>query len=257
MKIVIVEDELAASDNLTYLLNRINPSIEILAIFDTVKAAVGFFSKEHDAELVLMDIHLADGISFEIFEQVKINIPVIFTTAYNQYALKAFKVNSIDYLLKPIDEEELTDALNQFTVQVKEKEQGIDNGQLKSLLGLIKGSTDKKNYKNSFLVSQLDKLIPLKTNDIAYFLIDLGVVKAISSQNQTYSVEGKLEDIEENLDPASFYRANRQCIVNREAIVNLKYYFNGKLIVSMNPVSKERIIVSKAKASDFKNWMNS
>jgi two-component system LytT family response regulator len=257
MKIVIVEDELAASDHIVYLLNRINPEIEVLAIFDTVKAAVGYFSTPHDAELVLMDIHLADGISFEIFEQVKIDIPVVFTTAYDQYALKAFKVNSIDYLLKPIDEEELTDALTQFTVQVKEKEQGIDDDQLKGLLGLIKGDADKKSFKNTFLVSQRDQLIPLKTNDIAYFLIDLGSVKAVSNDNQTYTVDGKLEDIEESLDPTLFYRANRQCIVNREAIVNLKYYFNGKLIVSVSPVSKERIIVSKAKASEFKNWMNS
>ncbi|WP_339841282.1 LytTR family DNA-binding domain-containing protein [uncultured Maribacter sp.] len=257
MKIVIVEDELAASDHLAYLLNRINSDIEVLAIFDTVKAAVNYFLAPNDAELVLMDIHLADGISFEIFEQVKIDIPVVFTTAYDQYALKAFKVNSIDYLLKPIDEEELTDALTQFTVQVKEKEQGMDDDQLKGLLGLIKVGTDKKAFKNTFLVSLRDELIPLKTNDIAYFLIDLGVVKAVSKDNQTYSVEGRLEDIEESLDPTIFYRANRQCIVNREAIVNLKYYFNGKLIVSVNPVAKERIIVSKAKASDFKDWMNS
>lgn len=257
MKIVIVEDELAASDNLTYLLNRIDPTIEVVAIFDTVKAAVDYFSKVHEAELVLMDIHLADGISFEIFERVKIDIPVVFTTAYDQYALKAFKVNSIDYLLKPIDEEELTDALNQFAVQVTEKENGLKNDQLKGLLGLIKGDADKKSYKNTFLVSQRDQLVPLKTTDIAYFFIDLGSVKAVSTDKQTYSLEGKLEDIEESLDPIKFYRANRQYIVNREAIINLKYYFNGKLIVSVDPVSTERIIVSKAKASDFKDWMNS
>ena len=257
MKIVIVEDELAASDDLTYLLNRINPDIEILATFDTIKAAVAYFSNPHAAELVLMDIHLADGISFEIFEQVKIGIPVVFTTAYDQYALKAFKVNSIDYLLKPIDEEELTDALHQYTVQVKskEKEQGIDDDQLKGLLGLIKGTTDQKSYKNTFLVRQRDQMIPLKSENIAYFLIDHGVVKAVGRDKQTYSVEGKLEDIEESLDPNDFYRANRQCIVNREAIVNIKYYFNGKLLVNLNPVAKERIVVSKAKASDFKNWM--
>lgn len=257
MKIVIVEDELAASDHLNYLLNRIDPTIEILAIFDTVKATVAFFAKEHSAELLFLDIHLADGISFEIFEQANINIPVVFTTAYDQYALKAFKVNSIDYLLKPIDEEELTDALHQYTVQVKEKKQGIKDDQLKGLLGLLKGSAVAKNYKNTFLVSQRDQMIPLKTADIAYFIIDFGVVKAVSKDSQTYSVAGKLEDITESLDPNLFYRANRQCIVNREAIVNLKNYFNGKLIVSVSPVSKERIVVSKAKAADFKEWMNS
>ncbi|APQ16830.1 LytR/AlgR family response regulator transcription factor [Maribacter hydrothermalis] len=257
MKIVIVEDELAASEHLEYLLNRINSDIEVLEVFDTVKAAVNYFSNSNKAELVLMDIHLADGISFEIFEQVKIDIPVVFTTAYDQYALKAFKVNSIDYLLKPIDEDELTDALTQFTVQVKEKTQGMDDGQLKGLLNLIHGKTEKKSYKNTFLVNLRDELIPLKTNDIAYFLIDVGQIKAVSKHNQTYTVEGKLEDIEESLDPTIFFRANRQCIVNREAIVNLKYYFNGKLIVSVNPVAKERIVVSKAKATEFKNWMGS
>lgn len=257
MKIVIIEDEFAASDHLSYLLNRIEPDIEILTILDTVKAAVAFFSQPHAAELVFMDIHLADGISFEIFEQTKIDIPVVFTTAYDQYALKAFKVNSIDYLLKPIGEEELSDALQQFTVQVKEKEQSMDNDQIKGLLGLLKGTAETKSYKNTFLVSQRDQLIPLKTTSIAYFFIDVGVVKAVSKDNQTYMVDGNLEDIAESLDPKVFYRANRQCIVNREAIDNLKYYFNGKLIVSVSPVSKERIVVSKAKATEFKDWMNS
>lgn len=258
MKVIIIEDEFAASDNLSYLLNRIMPDIEIVEVIDTVKSAVSYFSSEHPAELVFMDIHLADGISFEIFEQVKIDIPVVFTTAYNQYALKAFKVNSIDYLLKPIDEDELKDALNQFIEQVKEKEQkGIDNAQLNGLLGLLKESTAKKNYKKSFLVSQRDELIPLKTDEIAYFLIDLGVVKVISKANETYILDTKLDEIEESLNPNDFYRANRQYIINRDAILNLKQYFNGKLIVSVQPVAKERILISKAKATEFKNWINS
>jgi len=258
MKVIIIEDELAASDNLTYLLNRINPETEILEVFDTVKSAVSYFSKENAAELVFMDIHLADGISFEIFEQVKIDIPVVFTTAYNQYALKAFKVNSIDYLLKPIDEDELSDALKQYEVQVKQKEQqGIDDNQLKGLLGLLKKTNSTTSYKNSFLVSKRDELIPLKTNEIAYFWIDLGVVKVISKTNQSYIIDSKLEEIEGSLNPNEFYRANRQSIINRDAILNLKQYFNGKLIVNLQPTPKERIIISKAKASDFKNWINS
>jgi len=253
MKVLIVEDELAASDNLAYLLHRIDKNIEVVQALDSVKSSVDFFSRPHDAELVFMDIHLADGISFEIFEQASIDIPVIFTTAYNQYALKAFKFNSIDYLLKPIDKDELADALNQFKVQNKGK--GIDDQQVKGLLDLIQ--TKRKNFKTTFLVSHRDQLIPLKTENIAYFRIDTGIVKAITSDNNSYSVDDKLEDIEEELDPDLFYRANRQFIINREAVVNLKTYFNGKLIVEVTPICDERIVISKAKATEFKDWLGS
>lgn len=253
MKVLIVEDELAASENLTYLLHAINKNIEVVQVLDSVKSSVDFFSEPHEAELAFMDIHLADGISFEIFEQASIDIPVIFTTAYNQYALKAFKFNSIDYLLKPIDKDELADALQQFKVQNKEKR--IDDRQVKGLLDLIQ--TKRKNNKTTFLVSHRDQLIPLKTENIAYFRIDTGVVKAVTSDNASYSVDDKLEEIEEELDPDLFYRANRQFIIKKEAVVTLKTYFNGKLIVVVNPVCDERIIISKAKATEFKDWMAS
>ncbi len=253
MKVLIVEDELAASENLAYLLHSINKNIEVVQVLDSVKSSVDFFSRPHEAELVFMDIHLADGISFEIFEQSSIDIPVIFTTAYNQYALKAFKFNSIDYLLKPIDKDELADALHQFKVQNKGKK--IDDQQVKGLLDLIQ--TERKNFKTTFLVSHRDQLIPLKTNNIAYFRIDTGIVKAITSDNTSYSVDDKLEDVEKELDPSLFYRANRQFIINKEAVVNLKTYFNGKLVVEVNPICDERIVISKAKATEFKDWLGS
>lgn len=253
MKVLIIEDEPAASEDLTYLLRSIDPNIEVVAVLDSVKASIAFFSKPHVAELVFMDIHLADGISFEIFEQARIDIPVVFTTAYNQYALKAFKFNSIDYLLKPIDKEELADALQQFKVQNKGK--GIDDRQVKGLLDLI--GTKRKKYKTTFLVPHRDELIPLKTENIAYFRIDTGVVKAITNENTSFAIEDKLEDIEEELDDSLFYRANRQFIIGKDAVVNLKTYFNGKLIVVVNPVCDERIVVSKAKAAEFKDWLGS
>ncbi|MGB6153441.1 MAG: LytTR family DNA-binding domain-containing protein [Pricia sp.] len=253
MKVLIVEDELAASENLTYLLHSIDKNISVVQVLDSVKASVQFFSEPHDAELVLMDIHLADGISFEIFERTSIDIPVIFTTAYNQYALKAFKFNSIDYLLKPIDKEELADALQQFKVQNKDKK--FNDQQVKGLLDLIQ--TKPKNFKTTFLVSHRDELIPLKTQNIAYFRIDTGVVKAITSDNSSYAIDDKLDTIEDELDNRIFYRANRQFIIKKDAIVTLKTYFNGKLIVVVNPVCDERIIVSKAKATEFKEWLGS
>ena len=253
MKVIIVEDELAASDNLTYLLSTIDSSIEVLKVLDAVKSSIAFFSKPHEAELIFMDIHLADGISFEIFDQVDLDVPVVFTTAYNQYALKAFKFNSIDYLLKPIDKDELSDALQQFRVQNKQK--GISGDQIKGLLDLVKEKD--KVYKSTFLVGHRDQLTPVKTENIAYFTIETGIVKATTSDNKSHVIDAKLEDIEEELDPQEFYRVNRQFIVNRDAIVNIKQYFNGKLILFVNPVLNERIVVSKAKASEFKNWVSS
>jgi len=251
MNVVIVEDELAASENLTYLLQHIDSNINVVKVLDSVKASVAYFSKAQTAELIFMDIHLADGISFEIFEQIPITIPVIFTTAYNQYTLKAFKVNSIDYLLKPLDQEELADALQQFKEQKQEK--GIADDQIKGLLDLVKEK--ERTYKTTFLITHRDQLIPLKTVDIAYFLIDTGLVKATTFDNKTYTIDSKLEDLEEELDPNNFYRINRQCILRRDALSKIKQYFNGKLIVEVTPVAPEQIIVSKAKAPDFKTWV--
>ncbi len=253
MRVVIVEDELAASDNLAYLLHSIDDSIEILKVLDSVAASVDYFTKPNNAELVFMDIHLADGISFEIFDRAKISIPVIFTTAYDQYALKAFKVNSIDYLLKPIDQEELGEALEQFTLQSKDR--SISEHQMNGLLDLIK--VGKPTYKSTFLVSQRDQLVPLKIENIAYFRIESGIVWATTLNNMSYSIDSKLEEIEEEIDPSLFYRANRQFIIKKDVIAKIKYYFNGKLIVSVNPDCAERIVISKAKATDFKNWMAS
>jgi len=253
MKIVIVEDELAASENLVYMLNQINPDIEVLAVLDSVRASVEYFAVPTDAELVFMDIHLADGLSFEIFDQVQITKPVIFTTAYDQYALKAFKVNSIDYLLKPVDEDELAKALTQFEVQ--SQIESSPNVQMKGLLNLIKANTE--TYKTTYLVSLRDQLIPIKTASLAYLYIDTGIVKGVTKDNQHYTFDKKLEDIESELDPSYFYRVNRQLIVHKDAIANIKYYFNGKLILNVLPVFKEQIVVSKAKSKAFKKWINS
>ncbi|MFK2819251.1 LytTR family DNA-binding domain-containing protein [Flavobacteriaceae sp. LMIT009] len=252
MRVIIVEDEVAASENLTYILNQIDPSIEIVKILDSVASAVSYFKSGVDADLTFMDIHLADGLSFEIFEQVDVKTPIIFTTAYDQYAIQAFKVNSVDYLLKPIDEDELSDAINKFKNSTKTAPQ-LD--QLKVILGDL--TQGKKSYKTTYLVQKRDELIPLKTDNIAFIYIETGIVKAISDKNNTYIINKKLEDIEAELNPKIFFRANRQFIINKEAIANIKFYFNGKLIVNTNPPAPERIVVSKAKASEIKDWVNS
>lgn len=253
MKVVIVEDEITASENLTFLLEELEPNLEVLKVLDSVDAAVAYFSEGTDAELVFMDIHLADGISFEIFERATITAPIIFTTAYDQYALKAFKVNSIDYLLKPIIEEELEAALDKF----KQASKGsvMDDTQINAILGLMQSKGN--NYKTTYLVHHKDGMVPIKTKDIAFFYIDTGVVKAVTHANKPYIIEKKLEDIAAELDPQLFKRVNRQYVVQKDAIANLKYYFNGKLVLQTEPPAKERIVISKANATEFKSWVNS
>ena len=251
MRVVIIEDEKAAGENLKFLLSEIDASIQVDKIIDTVSAAVDYFSKENDIELAFFDIHLADGISFEIFDKVQINAPIIFTTAYDEYALKAFKVNSIDYLLKPIDEDELKEAIDKFksashSAPIKE--------QFSQMLQIL--NAEKKTYKTTYLVQQRDTLIPLHVDNIAYFTIDAGIVKGISFNNKSYTIDEKLENIEAILNPDQFFRANRQFIVQRKAIKNLQLYFNGKLILNVEPKPTEQIVVSKVKAPQLKKWMN-
>ncbi|WP_405206602.1 LytR/AlgR family response regulator transcription factor [Aquimarina sp. LLG6339-5] len=252
MRVIIIEDEVTASDNLAYLLKKIDTSIEVVKVLDSVKSAIMYFSETVDVTLVFMDIHLADGISFEIFDKASIDAPIIFTTAYDQYAIKAFKVNSVDYLLKPIDQEELAAAITKFKNQTQTSNK-VSN-QINDVVQFLQNSS--KSYKNMYLVHHKDELLPISTDDISYFFIDTGMVKAITTENKGYIIDKKLEDIEEELDPEKFFRANRQFIIQKKAIVKIKYYFNGKLIININPVSKERIVVSKAKATNFKNWLS-
>ncbi|MEO1030349.1 MAG: LytTR family DNA-binding domain-containing protein [Bacteroidota bacterium] len=251
MRVLIIEDEKAAAENLKILLSEVDASIHVDTIIDTVSGAVDYFSEAHDIELAFFDIHLADGISFEIFDTVKVDVPVIFTTAYDEYAVKAFKVNSVDYLLKPIDEDELKEAIAKY----KSTKQHVPvNEQFQQMLQML--NTEKKNYKTTYLVQQRDTLVPLSVNDIAYFTIDTGIVKATSFDKKGYIIDEKLEDIEAQLDPDQFFRANRQFIVQKKAIENLQLYFNGKLILNITPQPDEQIVVSKAKAPQLKKWMN-
>ena len=251
MKVVIIEDEKAAAENLKFLLRTVDSTIEVDRIIDTVSGAVDYFSQQNDIELAFFDIHLADGISFKIFDKVQIETPIIFTTAYDEYALKAFKVNSIDYLLKPIDEDELKEAMDKY--RFTNKKVPMDS-QLQQVLQIL--TTDRKMYKSTYLVQQRDTLIPLSVDDVAYFTIDAGIVKAISFDSKGYIMDENLENIEMELNPNQFFRVNRQFIIQRRAIENLQLYYNGKLILNVSPKTSDQIIVSKAKAPQLKKWIN-
>jgi len=254
MKVVIIEDEILASENLSYMLKEIDSNIEVLAVLDSVKSSIKYLENNNQADLIFMDIHLADGISFEIFEQVNIKTPLIFTTAYDHYAIKAFKLNSIDYILKPIDEDDLKNAVNKY-LDLLQLNKPIDNIQIESVLQLL--NTKNKSFKTTYLVQKRDELIPIKTEDIAYFFIEEGIVKVVTFENNSFVINKKLEDIEQEIDNKFFFRVNRQMITNRNTISNIKYYFNGKLIVNTLPKHSQKIVVSKLKATELKNWLGS
>lgn len=251
MKAIIIEDEQSAADNLRFLLQSAAPDIQIMESIETVSDAIGFFKQNNAYDLVFMDIHLADGNSFEIVKEVEPIAPIIFTTAYDQYAIRAFKLNSIDYLLKPIREAELKKAILKF--KDKHRKTLVSTNQIEALMSLM--NAPKKTFRSSFLVQKKDTFIPIASRDFAFFFIQDGVVRGTTTDNQTYSFNEKLEDLESDLDPELFFRANRQYLIQRSAIESLQTYFNGRLVINLQPKVKDRIIVSKANASRLKAWL--
>jgi two-component system LytT family response regulator len=251
MKAIIIEDEQSAADNLRFLLQSVAPEIQIMESIETVSDAIAFFKENKAYDLVFMDIHLADGNSFEIVREVEPIAPIIFTTAYDQYAIQAFKLNSIDYLLKPIREAELKNAILKF--KDKHRKTPVSSQQIEALMSLV--NRPKKTFRSSFLVQKKDTFIPIASGDFAFFFIQDGVVRGTTKDNQSYSFNEKLEDLENDLDPELFFRANRQYLIQRAAIQSLQAYFNGRLVVNLQPQAKDQIVVSKANASRLKEWL--
>ena len=251
MKAVIIEDEIFASQALQNLIREVDASIEILSVLQSIDESVEWFRSHPVPDLVFMDIHLADGSSFAIFDEVNITCPVIFTTAYNEYALKAFEVNSIDYLLKPINQKDLERAVNKYKNMVASPDSNTEL--INKLIASIK--IGERTYKSYFLVPEKDKLIPLATVDVAYICIDEKMVKAVTFANRTYYLDQSLDDLGLQLNQDEFFRANRQFLISRRAIKDLSIWFGGKIAVNLSVTTPERIIVSKLKVGEIKKWM--
>lgn len=255
MKAILIEDEQSAVLNLEHQLKSLNSEIEIVELIDTVSDAIAFFKVEREYDLVFMDIHLADGISFEIMKEVEPTSPIIFTTAYDQYAIDAFKLNSIDYLLKPIREQELQNALQKF--QNRRADSLISSQKIEALMDLLQiQQSQQKKFRSSFLVQKGDSYIPVASTDFAFFSIQNGVVRGTTRESVIYFFNEKLEELENELDPAHFFRVNRQYLVQRSSIKSLQGYFNSRLVLNLIPKTKEQIIVSKATSSRLKVWLN-
>ena len=250
MKIAIIEDETAAAQNLTAILRKVCPDIEVAAIIDTVVDSIDFFNEKPTLDLVFMDIHLADGSSFRIFDKVEVNIPIIFTTAYDQYAIEAFKVNSIDYLLKPINEESIRRAIEKW-----HRLTSTERTEYTSRTAKVAQS--QKVEQQTFLVHFRDKIIPLKTEDVAFFHTFEEHVTAYCYNGEKYQIELTLEALQSKLPTADFFRANRQFIIARKAVSDISVWFGSRLSANLTVETPENVIIPKARVHEFKEWLRS
>ncbi|WP_207513602.1 LytR/AlgR family response regulator transcription factor [Longitalea luteola] len=252
MKIAIIEDEESAVQQLKNLLTEVITTAEIVAVIDTVEETVAWLKSRPAVDLIFLDIHLADGCCFAIFQQCAIDTPIIFTTAYDQYAIRAFEVNSIDYLLKPVRKERLQQALEKYH-RLNNTRQVLNSEQL--LQQLTRDITKATQYKRHFLIPYKDRLIPVSVDDFAWFEIRSGVVRGITYDKKHWLLEESLDELAETINPETFYRANRQFLINRRAIKEIEYYFNGRFCLHLSPNAEEPVLVSKAKAGQFRQWM--
>ncbi len=251
MKVLIVEDEIIAAKRLIRLLLEIDPEINIAETIGTVIDSVNYL-QDNRLDLIFMDIQLADGISFEIFEHMEMHTPIIFITAYDEYMQKAFKVNSIDYLLKPIDKSELEYSLRQFHRYRANNLRSIDNVHL-----LIKElSAKRSSFKKRFLARKGNGFISIDVMDIAYILSANKLIYLVLVDSKRYVVDYSLDNILEKLDPADFFKINRNYIISSKSIIKMQSYFNNRMILELNPTTTDAVMVSRNYLADFKKWLD-
>lgn len=244
---LIIEDEAATARRLERMVATAMPELKLLSKCDSVESSLRHFREHGEPDLIFMDIQLADGISFELFEQVELKAPIIFTTAYDEFAVKAFKVNSIDYLLKPINQEELEAAL------VKWKRVRADHV-APDWVSILQAASQPKKYRERFLITRGDKLIPVLTGDISVVFAEDKAVFLSTKQDNRQLISITVEEMSQQLNPADFFRANRSILVNRSAIISAELHFNGKIRLVLNVDSKTEIFVSRDRAAEFKDW---
>ncbi len=253
MNVVIIEDEARTARQLERMLKKYDPTLNIVAQLPSVSEAVAWFNQRGSGQLpdlAFMDIHLEDGLAFSIFEQTRLTLPIIFTTAYEEYMIKAFKVNSIDYLLKPVDYDELVAALEKF----KTIRQPTPLPDLNSLLALIQ-KPQEPAYKERFMVSLGTKIRSVEAADIAYFFSEEKATFLVTKEGPTLPVDYSLDQVAGMLNPAHFFRVNRQFLVARSAIQTIHAYSAGKLKLDLSPASRHEVFVSLSRITEFKDWL--
>ena len=249
MNVLIIEDEGPAARRLIKLLSEVAPEAKVVGQIASVRAGEKWFEENPEPDLILSDIQLSDDLSFALFRKVQLNTPLIFTTAYDEYAIRAFEHNSIDYLLKPVAAEKLRDSLQKFKDRVVASATPAPD--FDALLRSLKGKT----YRQRFLVSSGYHLLPLACEEVAYCFADSGRTYLISRQGKNYQISDSLDQLEDELDPRLFFRANRQFLLSAEAVQKVEPWSHQKLKVIVSPNSDKDLIVSKLRANAFKAWL--
>lgn len=260
MKVLIVEDEPLAQDEIKRILAQVRPEAEVVACLDTIEDTVKLLEEEpFCADLILLDIELADGSSFKIFDYVEVKMPVIFTTAYNEHALRAFKVNSIDYLLKPVEPAALDQAISKYEQLYKKTDApALDPERLQQLMQTLTGGTGGvQAYKSRFVVMIGDKIKYVPVEEIAYFFADDNTVYLVQHDKRKYIVSNNLEQIEQMVNPQQFFRITRKYLANIKAIGDVYKHFNSRLKVMLNPAVEDTVLVSRVKVPEFMKWLGS
>ena len=254
MKILIVEDEELAVKKLQKTLLSIDRMLEVLGVTDSIKSTVDILNQNPPPDLILMDIELADGQSFEIFNMVTVKNPVIFITSYDEYALKAFKVNSVDYLLKPVQKDELEAALNKYK-ELNVAGTNKSSSDINNLIKELQSKLQPKEYRKRFLVKQAQKLVSIEVDDIAYFYSDGRLNFFKTRDNRKFIVDYTMDELSDMLDPEKYFRISRSFYVSVDSIDQIHDYFGNRLLLNLIPALDKEALVSREKVMDFKKWM--
>lgn len=247
MRVLIVEDETTAADNLSFLLRKIDLSIEVIGYTESVEQTVAFLKSKPMLDLIFMDIHLSDGTAFAIFDKINVDTPIVFTTAYDQYALEAFKVNSLDYLLKPVKTDDLKRAIGKY--------RGRTPSELLSYIASMSALKVDNRFPGRIIVPVRDKLIPIPVCDICYIYSTNRRTEIVLTDSNKIPISKTLEQMETVLNPRDFVRANKQFIISKDSIKELVTWFDSRIAVKMKIETSEEIFISKNRVSEFKRWL--
>jgi len=246
MNVLIIEDEAKAARGIIKILAEIDNTIKIVAVIESVKDALAWFKENEQPDLIFSDIQLSDGLCFDIYQNIKMTSPIVFCTAFDEYLMQAFDTCAISYLLKPVSREKIENALDKYqAMQTSFHDSSIDK-----LMTYLKPA-----YKSVLLINYKEKIIPIQTKDIAFFHWDENALSLTTLKGQKYIHSGSVDEMERLLDPALFFRANRQYLINRDAIREIERFFARKLTVKLTVDTPESIVIGKTKAADFLKWV--
>jgi DNA-binding LytR/AlgR family response regulator len=253
MNIAIIEDEIQTAWDIRNCIETLRPHFRVVTTLDSVEVAIEWLAKNPSPDLIISDIQLGDGLSFEIFKKADLKSPIIFCTAFNEYAIQAFESNGIDYILKPINEKLFERSILKVESIINHLSPRYDMDGLEKMIRSL--SQREQKYKSSFLVSYRNQLIPVEIQDIGLFKYQEGFTELITTDSQRYTLTKSLDALEAQLDPTQFYRANRQFIIAYKSVKRIEHYDDRKLLLKLEPATNEQVVISKAKASAFLSWM--